>query len=54
MWKPISAPTAVMITDLPGLGSLTGARVLAEIGRRPIRFRRGPIAQVKAYAGARR
>jgi transposase len=38
-------PDAEIITSFPGLGSLTGARVLAEIGRRPIPLRRRTLTQ---------
>lgn len=43
-------PDAAIITSLPGLAALTGARVLAEIGDDPARFvdARG----LKAYAGS--
>jgi transposase len=43
-------PDAGIITSFPGIGALTGARVLAEIGDDRSRFKdaRGP----KAYAGA--
>jgi transposase len=43
-------PDAEIITSLPGLGSLTGARVLAEIGDDPSRF--ADARSLKAYAGA--
>jgi transposase len=43
-------PDAEIITSLPGLGSLTGARVLAEIGDDRSRF--GDARAVKAYAGS--
>jgi transposase len=43
-------PDAGIITSLPGLGSLTGARVLAEIGDDRSRF--ADARAVKAYAGA--
>jgi len=43
-------PDAEIITSLPGLGSLTGARVLAEIGDDRSRFADGRA--LKAYAGA--
>jgi transposase len=43
-------PDAEIITSLPGLGSLTGARVLAEIGDDRSRFA-DPRA-LKAYAGS--
>jgi transposase len=43
-------PDAEIITSLPGLGSLTGARVLAEIGDDRSRFT--DARALKAYAGA--
>ena len=43
-------PDAEIITSLPGLGSLTGARVLAEIGDDRSRFTNA--RSLKAYAGA--
>jgi hypothetical protein len=43
-------PDAEIITSLPGLGSLTGARVLAEIGDDRSRF--ANTRALKAYAGA--
>jgi hypothetical protein len=43
-------PDAEIITGLPGLGSLTGARVLAEIGDDRSRFT--DARALKAYAGA--
>ena len=43
-------PDAKIITSLPGLGSLTGARVLAEIGDDRSRF--ADARALKAYAGA--
>jgi len=43
-------PDAEVITSLPGLGSLTGARVLAEIGDDRSRF--ADARSLKAYAGA--
>lgn len=43
-------PDAEIITSLPGLGSLTGARVLAEIGDDRSRF--ADDRALKAYAGA--
>ena len=43
-------PDAEIITSLPGLGSLTGARVLAEIGDDRSRF--ADAKSLKAYAGA--
>ena len=43
-------PDAEVITNLPGLGSLTGARVLAEIGDDRSRF--ADARSLKAYAGA--
>jgi transposase len=43
-------PDAEIITSLPGLGSLTGARVLAEIGDDRSRF--ANARALKAYAGA--
>jgi transposase len=43
-------PHAEIITSLPGLGSLTGARVLAEIGDDRSRFT--DARAIKAYAGA--
>ena len=43
-------PDAEIITSLPGLGSLTGARVLAEIGDDRSRF--ADARALKAYAGA--
>lgn len=45
-------PDASIITSFPGLGALTGARVLAEIGDDRSRFRDGK--GLKAYAGPRR
>jgi hypothetical protein len=44
-------PDAEIITSLPGLGSLTGARVLAEIGDDRSRF--ANARSLKAYAGFR-
>ena len=43
-------PDAELITSHPGLGPLTGARVLAEVG--DDRFRFADARAVKAYAGA--
>lgn len=43
-------PAAAVITSFPGLGSLTGARVLAELGDDPDRFE--DARALKAYAGA--
>jgi transposase len=43
-------PDAEIITSLPGLGSLTAARVLAEIGDDRSRF--ADARSLKAYAGA--
>jgi transposase len=43
-------PDAEIITSLPGLGSLTGARVLAEIGDDRSRF--ADARSLKAYAGS--
>ena len=43
-------PDAAIITSVPGLGSLTGARVLAEIGDDRSRF--ANARSLKAYAGA--
>ena len=43
-------PDAEIITSLPGLGSLTGARILAEIGDDRSRF--ANTRALKAYAGA--
>jgi hypothetical protein len=43
-------PDAKIISSLPGLGSLTGARVLAEIGDDRSRF--ADARSLKAYAGA--
>jgi transposase len=43
-------PDAEIITSFPGLGSLTGARVLAEIGDDRSRF--ADAKALKAYAGA--
>ena len=43
-------PDAGIITSFPGLGSLTGARVLAEIGDDRSRFQ--DAKGLKAYAGA--
>jgi transposase len=43
-------PDAEIITSLPGLGSLTGARVLAEIGDDGSRF--ADARSLKAYAGS--
>jgi transposase len=43
-------PDAWLITSLPGLGELTGARVLAETGDDPTRF--ADARALKAYAGA--
>jgi transposase len=43
-------PDAELITSHPGLGPLTGARVLAELGDDPTRF--ADARAVKAYAGA--
>lgn len=43
-------PDAQIITSFPGLGSLTGARILAEIGDDRARF--GQASDLKAYAGS--
>jgi transposase len=43
-------PHAEIITSFPGVGLLTGARVLAEIGDDPTRFQ--DARALKAYAGA--
>lgn len=43
-------PAAAIITSFPGLGPLSGARVLAEIGDDPDRFE--TARDLKAYAGA--
>ena len=43
-------PHAEIITSFPGLGPLTGARVLAELGDDPDRF--ADARALKAYAGA--
>ena len=43
-------PDAEIITSLPGLGSLTGARVLAELGDDRSRFT--SARALKAYAGS--
>ena len=43
-------PDAGIITSFPGLGPLTGARVLAEIGDDRSRFQ--DVKRLKAYAGA--
>lgn len=43
-------PDATILTSFPGLGAITGARVLAEIGDDRTRF--GTAAALKAYAGA--
>jgi transposase len=43
-------PHAAIITSFPGLGPLTGARVLAELGDDPDRF--DDARALKAYAGA--
>lgn len=43
-------PDAEIITSMPGLGMLTGARVLGEIGDDPDRF--ADARGLKAYAGA--
>ncbi|HET6919493.1 MAG TPA: transposase [Jiangellaceae bacterium] len=43
-------PDAEIITSLPGLGSITGARVLAELGDDRSRFADAPA--LKAYPGA--
>jgi transposase len=43
-------PAAPVITSFPGLGPLSGARVLAEIGDDPERFE--TARDLKAYAGA--
>jgi transposase len=43
-------PDATIITSFPGLGQLTGARVLAEIGDDPARFT--DARGLKAYAGS--
>ncbi|MFD5430394.1 IS110 family transposase [Streptomyces sp. NPDC127084] len=45
-----SHPDAQIITSLPGLGTMSGARVLAEIGDDPTRF--ADAKAIKAYAGA--
>ncbi|MDX2763035.1 IS110 family RNA-guided transposase [Streptomyces europaeiscabiei] len=46
----LSHPDAQIITSLPGLSVMSGARVLAEIGDDPTRF--ADAKAVKAYAGA--
>ncbi|MFJ2478077.1 transposase [Streptomyces sp. NPDC087659] len=46
----LSHPDAQIITSLPGLSVMSGARVLAEIGDDPTRF--ADARAVKAYAGA--
>jgi transposase len=43
-------PDAAIITSLPGLGALTGARLLAEVGDDRARF--ADARALKAYAGA--
>jgi transposase len=43
-------PAAPVITSFPGLGPVSGARILAELGDDPARFR--DARGVKAYAGA--
>jgi transposase len=43
-------PTAAIIISFPGVGPLTGARLLAEIGDDPARF--ADARALKAYAGA--
>jgi transposase len=43
-------PHAQIITSFPGVGPLTGARVLAELGDDPMRF--DDARALKAYAGA--
>jgi transposase len=43
-------PDATIITNQPGLGELTGARVRAEIGDDPTRF--SDARGLKAYAGS--
>ncbi|MEU9450941.1 transposase [Streptomyces sp. NPDC048277] len=43
-------PDAEIVTSFPGLGSLTGARILAEIGDDPFRF--ADARALKSYAGA--
>ncbi|MEV0649987.1 IS110 family transposase [Phytomonospora sp. NPDC050363] len=43
-------PDAEIITSFPGLGELTGARVLAELGDDPERF--ADARSLKAYAGS--
>jgi transposase len=43
-------PTATIIASFPGVGALTGARLLAEIGDDPTRF--SDARALKAYAGA--
>ncbi len=42
-------PDAPIITSQPGLGALTGARVLAEIGDDPTRLR--TASGLRAFAG---
>lgn len=46
----VQHPDAAIITSLPGLGPLTGARVLAEIGDDRSRF--ADARSLKAYSGA--
>jgi transposase len=46
----IQHPAAAVITSFPGLGPVSGARLLAELGDDPSRFR--DSRAVKAYAGA--
>ncbi|SFF97431.1 IS110 family transposase [Streptomyces mirabilis] len=46
----LSHPDAQIITSMPGLSVMSGARVLAEIGDDPTRF--ADARAVKAYAGA--
>ncbi|MGW6159392.1 IS110 family transposase, partial [Streptomyces sp. NPDC055144] len=43
-------PDSEIITSFPGIGSLTGARILAEIGDDPARF--ADARAIKSYAGA--
>ncbi|MEU8869260.1 transposase [Streptomyces umbrinus] len=43
-------PDSEIITSFPGIGSLTGARILAEIGDDPSRF--ADARALKSYAGA--
>ncbi|MEU9663921.1 transposase, partial [Streptomyces chartreusis] len=43
-------PDSEIVTSFPGLGSLTGARILAEVGDDPSRF--ADARALKSYAGA--